>query len=296
MNHCFPKTSAALLCLLSAWIMISCVRENTEDCISYSLKVRAVDVQGNDLTDSKTLQKVDVYLFDESGFVRMVPTGSSSDYLFGETNDKKLTLVAWGNLKEDTLITTTIAPGTSLEAAKVQLKQQTAGAHIPVTDLFYSRKELNRPQTRSIEEQSVVLTMERMVAGICIRTRHLSDRFVYDGNPFILVVKGTGTEVDFTGKISGGDADYRPYSIMDNNGDLYVPTFHIFPIEEDNHFIIQLYRSDELLCTLAEDNDFQPFEATAGKQTNIDLDFRYPEVKIIITIAPWGETNQDVEM
>lgn len=144
------KTHAVLICVLSALLCTSCVREDTEGCVQYALNVQAVDAEGNDLTESGVLQKSDVYLFDEKGFVRMVPAGTSSDFLFGEDKNARLTLVAWGNLKEDTLITTELTRGTSMEEAKVQLRRHAEGTHIPVTDLFYSRKELSRAQTRSI--------------------------------------------------------------------------------------------------------------------------------------------------
>ena len=70
---------------------------------------------GNDLTGNGVLQKSDIYLFNEQGFVRMIPSEGILGLFFGEDRDERLTLVAWGNLKEDTLITTEIAPGTSPE-------------------------------------------------------------------------------------------------------------------------------------------------------------------------------------
>lgn len=104
-----------LLLLLPA----SCVREDVDGCVQYALDVRVVDSEGNDLTDSGILEKAEVYLFNQKGFVRMVPAGISSAFLFGEDRDERLTLVAWGNVKEDTLITTQVAVGTSLEDARL---------------------------------------------------------------------------------------------------------------------------------------------------------------------------------
>ena len=89
------------VCTLLLLVPASCVREDMEECTQYALNVRAVDNEGNDLTDSGVLQKADVYLFNENGFVRMVPSGISSDFLFGHDKRQKLTLVAWGNIKKD---------------------------------------------------------------------------------------------------------------------------------------------------------------------------------------------------
>ena len=145
-----PIRTAILTALYTclAFLHASCVREDTEDCVQYQVHVRVVDAAGNDLTESGVLEKSEVYLFGENGFVRMVPAGVSSDYLFGNYKEARLTLVAWGNIKEDTLITADIKPGTPIEEARLKLKQHAEGSHLPVTDLFYCRKELNNTATK----------------------------------------------------------------------------------------------------------------------------------------------------
>lgn len=290
------RTFAIPAFMLSVFLCTSCVREDTEGCVQYALNVRAVDAEGNDLTQSGVLQKSDIYLFDENGFVRMVPAGASSDYLFGEEKSARLTLVAWGNLKEDTLVTTELTKGTSIEEAKIQLRRHAEGTHIPITDLFYSRKELNRLQTRSIQEESVTLVMERMAAGVSIRTRYLAERYPYTGVPYHFIVRGTGTEMDFTGRMIGEDAGYKPTSITDNAGDLYAPPFHVFTTQEGDRIEIEIYREQERICTVTEDNKFEPLRVTAGKQTNIDIDFRFAKVQTSIMVVPWGEVWQDTEI
>lgn len=286
----------SLLFVLSVLLCASCVREDTAECVQYELNIRAVDSEGNDLTKSGVLQKSDVYLFNEQGFVRMVPSGLSSDFYFGEDKGEKLTLVAWGNLKEDTLITTEVNPGTPLEEAKLQLRQYAHGTHLPLTDLFYCRKELNQTQTRGLEGAELTLVMERMVAGLSIRTRYLAERYPYTGQPYRFIVHCTGTEMDFTGKASGSSAGYEPASVTDTKGDVYAPPFHIFPTGEEKQLEIDICRGQEILCTIVEDNNRQPLYALVGKQTNIDIDFRYATVKTIVTVLPWGEVHQDTEM
>ena len=290
------KTHAVLICVLSALLCTSCVREDTEGCVQYALNVQAVDAEGNDLTESGVLQKSDVYLFDEKGFVRMVPAGTSSDFLFGEDKNPRLTLVAWGNLKEDTLITTELTRGTSMEEAKVQLRRYAEGTHLPVTDLFYSRKELSRPQTRSMQEETLTLIMQRMAACLSIRTRYLAERYPYIGEPYRFIVRGTGTEIDFTGNTAGEETGYEPASTTSDQGDVYAPPFHVFPMLESGRIEIDIYRKEEKIYTITEDNNFQPLKVTVGKQTNIDIDFRYAEIKTFITVVPWGEVRQDTEM
>lgn len=266
-------------------------------CRQYALNIRAVDAEGNDLTTSGILEKADIYLFNERGFVRMVPRGVSSDYLFAEDKSEKLTLIAWGNVKEDTLITAQIAPGTPIEEARLQLRQHAEGNHLPVTDLFHCRKDLQKPTaTRAMEEESITLVMQRLVAGISIRTRYLAERYPHDGQPCHFIVRGTGCELDFTGKVTGSGSGYRPASATDDKGDVYAPPFHIFPTGDGEQIEIDVFCGQQKLCTIARDNDFRPLCAPAGKQTDIDLDFRYAKPNVNITIVPWGETNQETEM
>lgn len=292
--HRITAITALYVCL--TLLQASCVREDTKDCVQYELNVRAVDAEGNDLTGSGALEKSEVYLFGEKGFVRMVPAGVSSDYLFGNYKEERLTLVAWGNVKEDTLITTEIKPGTSIEEARLKLKQHTGGTHIPVTDIFYCRKELDNTLTRSVQEETVTLVMERMAAGLSIRTSYLAERYPYQGKPYTFIVRGTGTEVDFMGKVVGESAGYRPQTFTDEKGDAHAPDFRIFPTEEGQCIEIDIYREQEKICTVTEDAEGKMLCAPAGKQTEIEIDFRYTQVRAFVKVLPWGEVEQETEM
>ena len=158
--------TALHVCLI--FLHTSCIREEMNACVQYKLNTQAVDEQGNDLTGNGILEKSEVYLFGEKGFIRMIPAKASLEYLFGNHKSERLTLVAWGNIKEDTLITIPILPGTSIENARLKLKRHTEGNHLPVTDMFYCRKELNNTATRSIQEESITLVMKRIAAGLSL--------------------------------------------------------------------------------------------------------------------------------
>ena len=149
----------------------------------------------------------------------MIPAGVSSDYLFGHYKDDRLTLVAWGNVKEDTLITAEIKPGTPIEEARLKLKQYAEGNHLPVTDLFYCRKELSNTATRGIREENITLVMERLAAGLSIRACYLTERYADKGEGYTFIVKGTGSEMNFMGKVSGEDSGYKPLTLTDGQGE-----------------------------------------------------------------------------
>lgn len=75
----FPLFLLFILCCAS------CVREDMEGCARYELHVRAVDADGNDLTGSGALQKSDIYLFNEQGFVRMIPSDGFLTFILERT-------------------------------------------------------------------------------------------------------------------------------------------------------------------------------------------------------------------
>lgn len=276
----------------------ACVREDVDGCVQYALDMRVVDNEGNDLTESGILEKADIYLFNEDGFVRMVPAGTSSNFLFGEEKDKRLTLIAWGNVKEDTLITTPVAPGTSPEDARLLLRQDAEGTHLPVTDLFYCCKVLNgaTSQTRAMQEDKLTLVMERMAAGISVHTLGFTEQYPEEGSPCHIIVRGTGTGLDFTGKAVGDEAGYNPASFTDEAGDIHTRPFHVFPTCGEQHLEIDIYREEKKLCTVTKNSSFEPICTPAGKQTDILLDFRYATVRVTVEVLPWGEVSQNTEM
>ena len=216
--------------------------------------------------------------------------------LCGFRKDSLMTLLAWGNIKEDTLITAKIKPGILLEEARLKLKQHAEGSHLPVTDLFYCRKELNNTATRSIQEEKITLVMKRMAAGLSIRTRYLAERYPYQGETYTFIVRGTGSEVDFMGKVTGENAGYKPPTFTDEQGDAYAPPFRIFPTQEEECIEVEIYRGQEKLCTITQDNELHLLRAEAGKQTDIEIDFRKTEIRVFVKVLPWGEVEQETEM
>lgn len=52
----------------------------------------------------------------------------------------------------------------------------------------------------------------------------------------------------------------------------------------------------EKLCTVTQDSELQPLRAAAGKQTDIEIDFRKTEIRAFVKVLPWGEVEQETEM
>ncbi|MCI1683039.1 MAG: FimB/Mfa2 family fimbrial subunit [Bacteroides sp.] len=283
----------ALPCLL----MQSCVREQMDDCVQYELTVNAVDGEGGDVISSGAVTSINLYLFDENGFVRSLPKGSSTNYLFSTDKNDALTLVAWGNLKGDSLILPQLSVGTSLEDAKIELLQTMGGYDLPVTDLFYSRREINSTTTRGMQSDTIRLVMKRFSAALSVHVSHAAEYFGSAVGKLHLVVRGTGTFLNFLGEPSDEEADYAPVLKPVTGADEWVtPLFRVFPTGEDQRISIDLYRDDALLFTITTDDQGNTLRALPGKETHVTMDFRFARLHISVSVKPWGSTDQNVEL
>ncbi|MBP1614029.1 MAG: Fimbrillin-A associated anchor protein Mfa1 and Mfa2 [Bacteroidetes bacterium] len=288
---------AGQLVLLSLF-MQSCVREQMDDCVQYELTVSAVDTEGEDITSSGAITSIDLYLFDENGFLRIIPQGSSSsNFLLGTEKDKALTLVAWGNLKSDSLILPELSVGTSLEDAKIELLQTAAGYDLPVTDLFYSRREISSSTTRGVQSDTIQLVMERLAAALSVRVSHAAEHFGSAQSNLHIVVRGTGTSLNFLGEPSNDEAGYAPAMEQVTGEDEWVtPLFRVFPTGESDQIYIDLYQGDTFLFTISTDDGGSTLRALPGTETYVTVDFRYSRLHISVSVEPWESTDEDVEL
>lgn len=288
----------ALLLLSLALLLHGCVREQTDACVEYELSVRAVTPSGEDVTTSGMITSVDLYLFDEDGFVRVIPKSSSSDFLFGAEKDKALTLVAWGNLKEDSLKLPSLEVGTSLQDAKIELLQAATGYDLTVTDLFYCYRELSaETTTRGIQSDTVNLVMERISAALEVRVSHAREYFGGTEGELSIVVRGAGSVLNFLGESSGEEAGYAPSMTATEGEDEWVaPLFRIFPTGDEQTISVELYRDNEKISTITTDDEGNSLKALPGKETYITVDFRYAQMSVGVSVLAWGSIWQQTEL
>jgi len=289
--------SAFLVCLACLCALpTGCVREDVDGCLQYSLSVKVVDADGNDITSSGTVTSVDLYLFDADGFVRLIPKGTSTDYVFAEEEGSALTLVAWGNLKADSLNIPQLAVGTSLEDAQIVLLKHTNGGDRPSSDLFYSKLELGPTTRAGMSENTSTIVLKRLASGVSIRTSSLERHFGTSADTCRIVVRGAGNALNFLAKIAGEESGYEPVVKRDAGGDLYAAPFCIFPTQEDGSLTIELYRSGKKLFSTSTDDEGNPLQAPAGKTLSVNIDFANAKAKITVSVTNWQQIDQDTEM
>lgn len=287
-----------LLLLFSLWALTGCIGEDMDGCTQYALKVKAIDVDGNDITQTGIVTLVDIFLFDQNGFVRMVPQGSSVDFLFGTGKDKHHTLVAWGNLKTDSLKLGDISVGTSIEDARLELGHYQDGYHLPSTDLFYSCRQVG-PQdaTRAqVEEKSITMIMERRAAGLSIATHAFAGRYPADA-PYRFVVSGMATALNFLGEPVGDQAHCVPVGLTNKEGDIFAPPFRVFTTRENGIVSIDICRDKEVLHSVDRDQWGEPIRLVAGQHTHVDIYFSpMGRIEVKVDVVPWEEAEQFTQM
>jgi len=284
-----------------------CVLEDMSDCAQYELTVNVVSPDGDALPDN-VLETVGLYLFNQEGFVRMLSMSQERKAVFGYVKNEPLTLVAWGNLKQDSLVIPSLSKGQSLESALVRLRKLNS-FDLTSTDLFYSFHRIadsadvsnvnisaSSASTRSaIDERTLTLSLSRMVASMNIVGKNMDVRFGTDTVGYHFVVCSTNDAINFLAAPSGDTASYAPGTVMNTDGYLVTPVFRVLPTPSDGILTICLYRGDMLLYSTSTDSNEEALQAIAGKQLSITLDFRYSTVLVNVLVTPWDEGTQNTE-
>jgi len=293
----------------------SCIFEDMEPCVQYDLTLKIVDSNGLQLP-SETVDSIHLFLFDKKGYVRMVSTGRSNDFTIGYLKEEALTLIAWGNLKKDSLLVPELSRGQLPEEVIITLRQLEAFAVNP-TDLFYARYTVTLGQdealigkatslTHGVETSdlraakasvdTLTLSLERIVASLTITGQYMDRRFGTDTAGYHFVVYSPRDALSFMGTLAGDTARYAPATTMNTAGQLVTPAIRVLPTPVDGALTVALFRGDSLLYTTSLDSRGKPLRAVAGKQLDILLDFRYSYVKVSVDVVPWGEVRQDTEL
>jgi hypothetical protein len=301
---------SCLLFLLTCTLQ-SCIFEDMGSCAQYELTVKIVGTDGYELP-SGTVDTVNVYLFDKTGFVRMVSTDKNNNFIFGYNKDEPLTIVTWGNMKRDSLLVPTLKQGETIDEALVELRK-IEEYNLSSTDLFYARYSVHGDsvvsetasagsskvlalRSSAASTDTMTLTLQRMVASLSITGQYMSERFGTDTAGYHFVVRSTKDALNFLGTPAGDTASYTPATSMNEKGQLVTSVIRVLPTPDEGTLTIELYRGSNLLYSTTTDSNGDSLNAVAGKQLNVLLDFRYSFVRVTVTVTPYGEVTQDTNL
>lgn len=281
-----------LLCMppLLCW---SCIGEDMSACAEYSVLVKVFDADGNDLTGSDRITSVDMYLFDQQGFVRVIPSGSQGSFLLGEEKNKELTLIAWGNLNPDSVSVPVILPGSSLEDTRLHAFQLSGINARTVSDLFYSKLHISPIQTRGLEQRSDTIVLNSVSTGMTVQTSGLQQWLGFPSDSCRIVIENAGGSLNFLGIFTGETVTYEPVVSQDVGGDLNTALFRILPTGNSQNLTLSLYNGSTKVFSVASDSEGDPIVAPAGRIVRLFIHFEYASVKVVVTVSPWDETKQD---
>lgn len=283
-----------LLGILSA-LCTGCIGEEMSACAEYAVSVKIVDTQGNDLSTSGRVTSVDLYLFDEQGFVRMIPRGSSESFLLGEEKNKVLTLVAWGNLNPDSISVPSVELGTSAGTARLDALLLGEGTARTVGDLFYSRLHISPSTTRGVEQRSDTLVLGSVSSGMRVQTTGLRQWLGVGSDSCRVVIENAAGSLNFLGELTGQPVGYEPVIIRDASGDLSTDLFRVLPTGSSRPLTLSIYNGSSKVFSVSSDTEGNPITALAGRLVSLSVHFEYASVKTVVTVVPWDEIKQDTQ-
>lgn len=283
-----------LLGILSA-LCVGCIGEEMSACAEYAVSVKIVDPQGNDLSSSGRVTSVDLYLFDEQGFVRVVPRGSSESFLLGEEKNKELTLVAWGNLNPDSISVPSVELGTSAGTARLDALPLGAGMSRTISDLFYSRLHISPLITRGIEQRTDTLVLGSVSSGMRVQTTGLHQWLGSDSDSCRVVIENAAGSLNFLGELVGQPVGYEPVVNRDASGDLHTGPFRVLPTGISRPLTLSIYNGSSRVFSVSSDTEGNPIIALAGYFVDLSVHFEYASIKTVVTVVPWDEIRQDTQ-
>lgn len=291
------RTLTILLPLLAAALFFtSCIKEDEKDCSRYISRIKVVDADLNDITNTGVVRSIALYLFDSNGFVREIETNELAPVFLGDNITEPFTLVAWGNKNADSLQIPQLLPGASLKESWMQARTQTNELLQPLNDLFYGRQMF--PKAAARNEKDIYIVLKRCIAGLSVRTIHLAEQFGQSAEPHSIKVRGAANAINFLGDYASSTTAYEPLLITDAQNDLYAPLFRIFPADTEQAIEIDIFRGTGKLVTLKTDNKGNLLRPITGKHTEIVIDFNKSlEVAVSVSVLNWEQqTNQETEM
>lgn len=310
MKHIFSITKVFLMALCIGWGLLatSCINEDLDACQRYSLTLRVLNLDGDDITvgSSEDVEHASVFVFDENGkYLEKIKMTSAQ--ITSETPIQvnypataKLQIVAWGNVDNDRQ---ELQVGSTIEDLKVQIAKSGNYAQSP-DSLFYGKKDISLDQGTLIknEELPIQLAVGRLQmrtlnlqAGIAkiaqqsgLRADDVNCQFYFDR---------TLDQLNASCEVEGENATYNPDAEWVGGEWEMTDYALIFPGE------LQLgvfEASGSISIEKDEDTDYvdkTKLRAAAGHDTIVvfvwgdDGEYLGARVKV----RPWGYVEDDIE-
>lgn len=289
MQHSKFRNSPRLLVsvLFTVFVVTGCIKEDLTGCYEpkLTLQVKAFDADGKEV-GSETVKDITLYIFDENKrFIDSRQASLWESLILDYPDHDALTVVAWGNCRQEHQSMPALQKGDRLETAFVSLIQTRKASLIPEAgspdDLFHGTVNITTNDASGKQ-----LDLRRKTSGVVITTRYLREYVGTGEGEFCYSLRKSSDKLDFYGKPNGMDISYCPDATFNGTGDFVSSIFNILPTDAD--IKIDIFHQDVLQTTIVSDNQGRPLRAVEGRLLNVFINFK-GSVSVSVSVTPWGE-------
>lgn len=287
-DYKFRFIPGILYSMFTLLLLSGCIAENTDDCFKgIPLKVNLpADIP------QETIKDITLYVFnDKDLLLDILPVNITEPVLLKYPDIPTLHCVALYNTQDGTMLVSPLNTGDSCSDGFISLMpfistRAEQSIFTSPTDLFYGELEIENNTTSNHSEEQF-MDISRMTASMIITLRGLQRLTGTDDRDYSLVIRETGSRMDFSGNYGGPPASYSPAMNLAANKDFEVSMFRLFPTMNGSELTIDIYHDRSLLKSIKADGSGNPIVPVVGKTTNLLLNFE-GSVGVEIEVADWG--------
>lgn len=304
--------------LITGMLSTSCIKDSYESCPRpFRLFIKAIDADMNDITCSKEVQQVILFVFNEKqDIVKTIeldadhiisnkPVEIKMDYSRHQT----LQFVTWGNIgpNEDFPAISSVKKRSDLYVRLKDDETKTVALGKIVqspNNLFYGNLEVpvKYGGLEPSGDQTVVIS--RKTSQVSIIAYGLKAWNKNKEGVYTYELRKSHDTYNEEGILTGEMAGYTPIANLDEKGNLSTSIFHTFPTSEGRPYTLYIRYNGKIIFTVTEDSEGCSFIPEVGRLLNIIIHFGdsplEPEdpsnVNIITVVTPWDQVFQHVEI
>ena len=301
MISCKRFTRLSIMMLWMCGLMTSCIKEDLRDCpLAYRLYVKAIDVDGNDITTSGDVREMSLFVFNDTGemvdIIRVdgdhVKSRKSINFDVGYPGSESYTFVAWANSQNASVVVPDPSHIKRLEDLSITLSRK-GNMGLSPDDLFYGKLEVPTQYGGLGYAPDQTIVVMRKTCQVNVEVKHLKEWNHHLEGKYSLVLRETLDTYDHEGKLIGNNVSYIPAVTMED-GVLRAPSFRTFPTAQGKSFELDILYEGKVIFTATMDSKGEPFVPEVGRMLNIHLNFG-ASVSVRSVVTPWNVIHQFVE-
>lgn len=275
--------------LLLASLVSGCIKDNRDDCETSSYRLIVKTIESDSVNDSD-IGDVVLFVFDkEQKFIGIVDTRINQVTELPYSSYNELYVIAWGNINGPNQSLSDPIANQHPEEIDLTLKMKNNPYSFSPNDLFQGAKPIT---LQSLGNAPEVLLINRIISGVSIIAQGLQQYLNTLDEDFTYVIRGTNKTVNLDGSQIESEAYLQPIAAFDNNQEFRTFPFNVFP---SDHIIVDIYKADQLVYTVDQDNAGNPFVAPAGKKLSIIINFS-GNIQVSVSINDWSQTTVTDEL